>query len=78
MRSLKDFLDELDDRVWEYERETRRTLERQIELEQCVYSLLKNKKPTAEQYSSVNKRLQGIKKHLRNPALYELSEKRSK
>jgi len=75
--SLSDFLRELDERVWEYERETRRTLDRQIELEQCVYTLLSGKKPTLDNYQSVCKRLDGIKDHLRNPALYELSKKRA-
>lgn len=75
--NLSDFLRELDERVWEYERETRRTLDRQIELEQCVYSLLLKKKPTTENYESVYKRLEGIKGHLRNPALCDLSRERA-
>lgn len=75
--NLAEFLRELDERVWEYERETRRTLDRQIELEQCVYSLLLKKKPTPGDYDSVTKRLEGIKDHLRNPALYELSRRRA-
>lgn len=78
MSDLDKLLGALNEAVYEYERETRRTLERQIELEQCVYTLLKNKSPTGEQYKSVNKRLDGIKQHLRNPALYDLSAKRSK
>lgn len=78
MNKLNSILRALDDEVQSYEQETRRTVERQIELEQCVYALLKNKKPTPEQYIAVNKRLKGIEKHLRNPALYELSEKRAK
>ena len=78
MSDLEKLLGALNEAVCEYERETRRTLEHQIELEQCVYTLLKNKRPTGEQYKSVKQRLDGIKGHLRNPALYDLSAKRSK
>ena len=77
MSKLKIILDALHDEVWGFEQETRKTLERQIELEQCVYTLLSNRTPTKEQYESVLKRLDGIERHLRNPALHDLAKKRA-
>lgn len=77
MSQLSNILAALNDCVWGFEQETRKTLDRQIELEQCVYSLLQNSKPTKKQYASVFKRLDGIEKHLRNVALHGLAKKRA-
>lgn len=75
--TLKEFISELDERVYESTTKEQEVLEHQIELEQCVYVLLRHAKPTIEDYQSVLNRLENIKNHLRNPDLHNKALERA-
>jgi hypothetical protein len=68
--SIKDFTAELSRRIYKYEEDKTQIIKRQIELEQCIYTLLCKKKPTFKDYNLVAGRLSTIQEELRNPDLY--------
>ena len=68
--TLGDFVVELNDRIYDIEKSKEDIIKRQIELEQCVYTLLAHRKPSVSDYSSVVERLAPMQIELRNPDLY--------